>query len=90
MTYHRGTLEEFNTWHDTAKITEGITAEGKIGFIGGVPAPNNQRTMAYSEVIQNPDSSDDYIWAYGDYAIAERAVLNQTDVNDLNWFPVTQ
>lgn len=84
MTYYRGTLEEFNTWHDAVKITEAMP---KIGYINGQPAPENQQTVAYCEAIQNPDRSNDYIWTYGKYPIQGRQVLNQTNIDNLKWFP---
>lgn len=65
--YHRGTLAQFNTWHETANAAEGITPEGKIGFVDGKPAPNNQRTTAYSSAQANPNKVDDYVWLYGAY-----------------------
>ena len=82
--YNRGTLSEFNTWHNAAMIAEGLP---KIGFVNGHAAPQNQETIAYSEAIQNPDKSDDYIWMYGAYPAGGKAQLTQADINNLNWFP---
>lgn len=65
--YHLGTLAEFNTWHETAMAAEGITPEGKIGFINGEPAPTAQRTIAYSAPYKNPNKEDEYMWLYGKY-----------------------
>jgi len=65
--YHRGTLVQFNTWHNDAMIKEGIPPEGKVGFVNSEPAPENQRTTAYSSATQNPNKTDDYIWIYGAY-----------------------
>ena len=50
--YNRGTLSEFNNWHINIMQIENIP---KIGYINGIPAPQNQHTIAYSETIQNPD-----------------------------------
>jgi hypothetical protein len=87
MTYHRGTLSEFNTWHDAAKLAYGIPIGGIIGYVDGKPAPDNERTTAYVNAIHNPDNSDDYIWPYGAYPIDGRAQLSQSDFDNLNWFP---
>lgn len=83
MTYHRGTLLEFNTWHDVVKIKEGLP---KVGYVNGQPAPNNQETTAYSSATQNPDESDDYVWRYGAYPIVGKQDLSQADIDNLKWF----
>lgn len=83
MTYHRGTLQEFNDWHEQVKILEGLP---KVGYVNGVPAPQNQQTTEYSIPIQSPDGLDDYIWDYGDYPIDGQARL---DINNFkSWFPI--
>lgn len=82
--YNRGTIEEFNTWHINVKQVEGLP---KMGYINGLPAPQNQETVAYVNAIQNPDNSDDYIWLYGAYPISDKTDLSQTDINNLNWLP---
>ena len=85
--YHRGTIEEFNTWHDVAMASEGISAsEGKIGRVNGNLAPDNQRTVAYSTAMQNPDLTNDYIWVYGDYVDAGKAGLTKVDAEAAGWF----
>lgn len=81
--YNRGTIEEFNIWHASAKQSEGLP---KMGYIDGSPAPQNQETVAYVNAIQNPDNSDDYIWIYGAYPISGKIDLSQIDINNLNWF----
>lgn len=86
MTYHRGTLEEFNAWHENVKILEGIPIDGKIGNVSGVPAPNNQRTMTYSDPISHPVNEDDYIWGYGKYSDENKEILTISDVKILGWF----
>lgn len=86
MTYHRGTLEEFNVWHDAVKILEEITSEGKIGFVNGVAAPDNQRTVAYSLKIAHPINDNDYIWSYGSY-VSGKDSLSLSDVKLAGWFP---
>lgn len=85
MTFHRGTLEEFNIWHDAIKISKDISEEGKIGFVNGVAAPENQRTVAYSMLILHPANENDYAWAYGDYP-GEKASLSRQEVKTLGWF----
>lgn len=82
--YHRGTLEQFNIWHETVKIAEGITPAGKIGYVAGKSAPNNQRTTAYSEAIPHPLNENDYIWQYGNYPESE--ILTTEDVIAVGWF----
>ncbi|MDB2415444.1 hypothetical protein N9W34_06705 [Rickettsiales bacterium] len=86
MTYNRGTLAEFNIWHDYAMMAEAISASGKVGLVKGVPAPENQRTMAYSVVIKHPVNADDYIWAFGDYPHADKDQLSLDDVAAEGWF----
>jgi len=85
MIYHRGTLEEFNMWHTAVKVSEGITGEGRVGFIQGIPAPNNQRTVAYSVPIQHPNETDDYIWSYGDYEDTQKLSLSESGAKILGW-----
>ena len=68
--YNRGTKAEFDAWHAAAMAAEGITPQGKVGFVDGRPAPENQRTTAYSSALKNPNGSDDYIWPYGAHKMA--------------------
>lgn len=84
MTYHRGTLTDFQEWHERAKQSEHIPAEGKIGEVLGHPAPDAQRTYAYVTPIQNPDGSDDYVWLYLAYPNG-LPDLTQEEVNELGW-----
>lgn len=70
----RGTFAEYTLEHDADCIANGIIPPGKIGYINGVPAPNNQRTIAMYDAFQNPDGSDDYIWKY-----------TQQELSDLGW-----
>lgn len=70
--YHRGTLAQFNTWHDSAKLSEGLP---KVGYVNGIPAPQNQQTISYSDATQNPNGSDDYIWLYGAYPDSKLSIL---------------
>lgn len=84
MTYHRGTLSEFNIWHEAVKIKEGLP---KIGYVNGQPAPHNQGTTGYSQALQNPNKSDDYVWIFGAYPIKGKQDLSQADVDGLKWFP---
>lgn len=87
MTYHRGTLAEFDAWHQTAMVQESISPEGKVGFNSGQLAPQNQRTTAYSDPIPHSSNSDDYIWSYGAYPHAVKEKLSMDDVISLGWFP---
>lgn len=84
--YHRGTLAEFNTWHENAKSLAGIPAEGVIGNLDGEPAPHNQRTTAYVNAWQNPDNPDDYVWPYEAYPDDIKESLSRDDFLALNWF----
>jgi hypothetical protein len=86
MTYHRGTWTEFNSWHEAAKLAEGIPPEGKIGFVNGVPAPDNQRTTEYSSAIAHPVNEDYYIWLFGAYPMQGKDVLSDEDVRAVGWF----
>ena len=87
MTYHRGTFAEFNTWHNAAMLAEGITEEGRVGFINGIPAPDSQRTTAYSESYLHPTNEDDYVWTYGSHIDVEKTSSSQSEVEALGWFP---
>lgn len=84
MTYYRGTLEEFTTWHLQAMAAEGLP---KIGYVDNSPAPENQATIAYSDNVQNPNGTNDYIWLYGRYPINNKTDLTQGDIDNLGWFP---
>ncbi len=84
VTYHRGTLEEFNTWHQQVKLIEDLP---KAGYRDDIPVPENQQTINYSEVIKNPLEDNDYIWMYGNYPIEDKEVLSSGDILILNWFP---
>lgn len=84
MSYHRGTLAEFNTWHDATKLAEGLP---KVGSVNGTPAPGNQQTVAYSDAIAHPTNPDDYIWQDGKYPIEGKTMLSQSEVETLGWFP---
>lgn len=85
--YHRGTLVEFNTWHDTAMLSEEIpTPEGKIGRVNDVPAPSKQRTTSYSRPIQNINLTDDYIWDCGKHIDNSKDVLTKDDAKAIGWF----
>lgn len=72
--YHRGTLTEFEAWHEEVKISEGIPTE---------------RTTAYSVAVQNPNSSNDCVWLYGNHPIQEKEVLTYEDFLNLGWFSGT-
>ncbi|MGR3218838.1 MAG: hypothetical protein ACUZ8H_03345 [Candidatus Anammoxibacter sp.] len=84
--YNRGTLEDFNVWHNNIKVSEGIVAGGRVGSIKGVLAPDNQRTTTYSTALPHP-SNDDYVWNYGGHPDAEKEDLSTDDVKSLGWFP---
>ena len=77
--YNRGTLQQFNLWHNAVKLAESIP---RIGYVNNVPAPQNQGTTAYSDAIQNPDNSNDYIWNYGAYPDPELPII---DIENFSW-----
>jgi hypothetical protein len=82
--YQRGTLAQFEVWHNAAMEAENIPSpDGKIGYVNGQPAPNRQRTTAYSQVIQHPMGGDDYIWNCGKYCDGD--VYTLLEVQDLGW-----
>ncbi len=82
--YNRGTLEQFNAWHENVMALEGIIPnEGKVGDINGVPAPQSQRTVAYSKAVAHPVNPNDYIWVYGDYP---DAVISVDEARTAGWF----
>ena len=87
MAYHRGTQAEFNIWHNAAKIATGIPAEGKIGLNRGKPAPNKQRTMAYSDAVLHPSNVDDYIWLHNGQADSEKTDLSFAEIQTAGWYP---
>jgi hypothetical protein len=82
--YQRGTLEEFEAWHEIAMEAENIPPEGKVGILNNEPAPDKQRTTVYSESIQHPLGGDDYIWLCGNYCNGD--VYTDLEVKDLGWF----
>lgn len=82
----RGTLDEFKAWHEKAKIKYGIPPEGKIGFIDGVPAPDNQRTYEFVDVITNPKDDKDHIWETDSDIAVGKVPLTKADIDNLEWF----
>ena len=87
--YHRGTLEEFNTWHDSAKISANIPHEGKINAISGIPAPDNQRTIAAASAISHPTNQNDYIWIFSHYEDTQRPKFSLEEVKTEGFLPST-
>ena len=85
MEIYRGTLEEFKEWHTAAKIAENIPPEGRIGFVNGVPAPNNQRTFNVADPIQNPDKSNDYYWDNEKFKDNKYPKSTINKIEDINW-----
>lgn len=86
--YIRGKLKDFKEWHDAVKAANDIPPEGKIGYVNGQPAPQNQRTTAYVEAIQSPEKTDDYIWqadAHEELKKEDAVELSQEDVENLDW-----
>ena len=82
--YNRGTLAQFNIWHEAAMASEEIVLpNGKVGYINGIEAPTNQRTIAYSEAIPHPINNDDYIWDCGSYPSDIELTID--DVKSLGW-----
>ena len=88
--YHRGTLTEYNTWHDAAKIKAGIPADGKIGIYRGKPAPSKQRTIGISLAILHPINIDDYIWLHDGYNDPEKTDLSLINIQTAGWFPAQE
>ena len=84
--YQRGTLEEFNQWHEKTKLAYGFPPGGIVGLVNGRPAPNNQRTVNYVESAQKPDKSNDHIWPHGAYPDGDKVKLTLNDIKNLNWF----
>lgn len=85
--YNRGNLAEFELWHIFVMNEEGISPkDGRVGMVDGVPAPQNQRTVAYSEAIRHPSGTDDYIWLYGDYPDEQKDDLSEDDARNAGWF----
>lgn len=85
--YHRGTLAQFTTWHNAAKLEEGIPPEGRIGYVLGIPAPNNARTYNYSETIQNPGGGNNYLWEFYAYPDDDLPQLSRAEAEAAGWFP---
>ena len=86
MNYHRGTIEQFDLWHASAKQSEGIIGEGRIGSRGGKMAPGKQRTTAYSSALLHPRLENDYIWLYGRYLDDNLTVLTEREAKTEGWF----
>jgi len=84
--YHALTLQQFNTWHEAAMQAEGITPEGKVGYINGVPAPDSQRTTAYSIAIPHPTQEDYYLCKFGNYQDSELPALDDAEAVAAGWF----
>jgi len=80
----RGTLQQFESWHETAKISENIPQEGKVGYLKGKLAINRQKTINYSDAIKHPINENDYIWLCGNYCTNENLDLEQVKL--LGWF----
>ncbi len=84
--YHKGTLSDFNKWHEAVKVDEGIPPDGRIGFVNGKPAPNNQRTMHYSMPVKHPRDTDSYVWLHGDHADRKKTKLTKEKAKTDGWF----
>ena len=83
--YQRGTLAQFEIWHNAAMEAENIPApDGKIGYVNEQPAPSRQRTITYSQAIQHPLGDDDYIWLCGNYCDSQAFTLEE--VRQQGWF----
>lgn len=85
--YLTGNQIDFNQWHDAAKIGENIPPEGKINKINNIPAPDCQRTMAYSSAVPHPSTPDFFCWLAGDYPDPQKQVLSLEEVKALGFFP---
>lgn len=67
--FYQGTeaqYDTYQTWVNDAGRAN-IPAEGTINQISGVDAPNNQRTVKYSEKIPHSVNGDDFVWEFGLY-----------------------
>jgi hypothetical protein len=61
--------------------------EGKIGYVNGQPAPDSQRTTAYSQATQHPLGGDDYVWLCGNYCSGDENLdIAGTSPRLLGWF----
>ena len=86
MTFIRGTLDEFKTWHNKEKARQGIPPEGKIGEVEGVPAPNNQRTYNVTAPIVNPQNKDEVAWKTTQSEIPQgKQSLSEEEFKILKW-----
>lgn len=89
---NRGTLEQYQANHLKAQQDSGWTEEeianGKIGFVMGVPAPENQHTTAIYSYTQKPDGSDDCAWVPTTIDTG-LTVLDEAEYDTLieSWFP---
>ena len=78
----KGTLAEFNTWHDNIKNQETIPAEGKVNCVNGIPAPKNQRTFEYAIPKKEGKDLDNYIWCVGKYPINGKSTFTIIDYEE--------
>jgi len=85
MSFYRGTLAEYNAWHDPIKVEKGYPI---VGRQKGVLMPGNQQTTDYSVPIQHPDETDDYIWSFVDYPTEGEDEFTRAEVETAGWFPV--
>lgn len=72
--YHKGSLLDFNTWHDPIKN------------ILGLPS-GDEKTIGYSSVIEHPNDSNDVIWHYGNYMDINKTSYSLEEVKALGFFP---
>ncbi len=86
--YHRGGQSEFDVWHSAAMSSEKITQEGRINKINNIPAPEYQRTVAYSSAVFHPVNKDDLIWIFGDYPDANKPRYTLEEVKNAGFLPV--
>ena len=84
--YERGTLVEYQAFEASARLSQGITAGGKIGYVSGIATPDNQRVMSYSKAIPHPTNNDDCIWAFGQYPDGNKTQLTFDEAKTDGWF----
>lgn len=76
--YHRGTLEEFNAWHEPINQA--------LGYPLSPIESGKMYTQRYSNAIQNPNDDNDCIWLYGDYKDNKFSSMTREEFIELKWF----
>ena len=71
MSFYTGTLEQFTSWEVSACKAEGIP---------------NKHSQKYSEAIEPPNTSGDYIWKFGKYDTLELPKITYQEALDQGYF----